>query len=47
MVGRVAADVESHRSNWFAMYKPFGWDVLDLRYGGLLNRMETMHERYV
>ncbi|GAA6016817.1 hypothetical protein JCM11491_001816 [Sporobolomyces phaffii] len=34
-----------HRSNWFAMYKPFGWEVLDLRYGGLINRLETMHER--
>ncbi|GAA5961938.1 hypothetical protein JCM21900_001154 [Sporobolomyces salmonicolor] len=36
-----------HRSNWFAMYKPFGWEVLDLRYGGLLARLETMHQRII
>ncbi|ORY63685.1 hypothetical protein BCR35DRAFT_334791 [Leucosporidium creatinivorum] len=29
------------------MYKPFGWENLDLRYGGLLSRMETMHERLI
>ncbi|GAA6003694.1 hypothetical protein JCM10207_003550 [Rhodosporidiobolus poonsookiae] len=36
-----------HRENWMDMYKPFGWEVLDLRYGGLLARLETMHERLV
>ncbi|GAA5958945.1 hypothetical protein JCM3765_000780 [Sporobolomyces pararoseus] len=36
-----------HRSNWFGMYKPFGWEVLDLRYGGLITRLETMHERII
>ncbi|GAA5839664.1 hypothetical protein JCM3766R1_000936 [Sporobolomyces carnicolor] len=34
-----------HRSNWFGLYKPFGWEVLDLRYGGLITRLETMHGR--
>lgn len=29
------------------MYKPFGWEVLDLRYGGLLARLESMHKRLV
>lgn len=29
------------------MYKPFGWEVLDLRYGGLIARLETMHQRQV
>lgn len=33
--------------NWMAMYKPFGWEVLDLRYGGLRARLETMHRRLV
>lgn len=28
-------------------HKPFGWEVLDLRYGGLRARLETMHERVV
>lgn len=32
-------------SNWFGLYKPFGWEVLDLRYGGLITRLETMHGR--
>jgi hypothetical protein len=31
----------AHRAEWFAMYKPFGWEVLDLRYGGLLSRLES------
>ncbi|BGP17787.1 hypothetical protein JCM10213v2_005829 [Rhodosporidiobolus nylandii] len=36
-----------HRANWFALYKPFGFEVLDLRYGGLESRLETMHERLI
>ncbi|KAK4051972.1 hypothetical protein OIO90_004502 [Microbotryomycetes sp. JL221] len=36
-----------HRNNWMTMYKPFGWEVLDLRYGGLIARLETMHQRIV
>ncbi|GAA5866320.1 hypothetical protein JCM8547_000738 [Rhodosporidiobolus lusitaniae] len=36
-----------HRSNWMSMLKPNGWEVLDLRYGGLVARLETMHERLV
>lgn len=36
---------ETHRANWFGVYKPFGWEVLDLRYGGLRARLETMQDR--
>ncbi|KWU41419.1 glycoside hydrolase [Rhodotorula sp. JG-1b] len=36
-----------HRCNWFSTYKPFGWEVLDLRYGGLQSRLETMHDRLI
>ncbi|SCZ87601.1 BZ3500_MvSof-1268-A1-R1_Chr2-2g05067 [Microbotryum saponariae] len=36
-----------HRRHWFSLYKPFGWEVLDLRYGGLEARLETMHERLI
>jgi hypothetical protein len=25
--------------------QPFGWEILDLRYGGLRNRLETLHWR--
>ncbi|KAG0143252.1 hypothetical protein CROQUDRAFT_49089 [Cronartium quercuum f. sp. fusiforme G11] len=34
-----------HRDLWMSMYKPFGWEVLDLRYGGLRARLDTMHVR--
>lgn len=31
----------AHRELWMKNCKPFGWEVLDLRYGGLLARIET------
>ncbi len=31
----------SHMKNWFELYKPFGWDIFDLRYGGLLARISS------
>lgn len=34
-----------HRQLWMSMYKPNGWEVVELRYGGLASRLETMHER--
>ncbi|MFS0821226.1 beta-N-acetylhexosaminidase [Bacillus sp. 1P02SD] len=30
-----------HRNLWFSMNKPFGWEVIEIRYGGLLARLET------
>ena len=38
---RVRALRDIHRAHWMAVNKPFGWEVLDLRYGGLLGRIET------
>ncbi|MBR5314115.1 MAG: beta-N-acetylhexosaminidase, partial [Clostridia bacterium] len=38
---RVEALRMSHMTNWFKIYKPLGWDVMDLRYGGLLSRIDT------
>lgn len=32
----------AHREEWFAIYKPFGWEVLDIRYGGLLSRLDSV-----
>lgn len=32
---------QAHRQQWLATYKPFGWEVLDIRYGGLKARIET------
>jgi len=34
-----------HRDLWFSTYKPFGWEVLDVRYGGLITRLDTLKER--
>lgn len=34
-----------HRDIWFSLYKPFGWEVIELRYGGLKARMETAQFR--
>lgn len=30
-----------HREQWYKVLKPFGFEVLDIRYGGMLNRIET------
>ena len=35
----------SHREAWFAHNKPFGWEVHDIRYGGLKLRFECAKER--
>ncbi|GIP40833.1 N-acetyl-beta-D-glucosaminidase [Paenibacillus sp. J31TS4] len=34
-----------HRERWHAVNKPFGWDILDLRYGGLLMALDTAVSR--
>ncbi|OAK75775.1 beta-N-acetylhexosaminidase [Lederbergia galactosidilytica] len=31
----------AHRNQWFKINKPFGWEVIDIRYGGLKNRIDT------
>ncbi|MEH7380549.1 beta-N-acetylhexosaminidase [Bacillus sp. JJ1533] len=38
---RVECLRRAHRTLWFSTYKPFGWEVLDIRYGGVLTRIET------
>jgi len=35
----------AHRAQWLRMFKPFGWEVLDIRYGGVVNRLETASSR--
>lgn len=30
-----------HFNLWYETYQPFGWEVLDVRYGGLLSRIDT------
>lgn len=34
-----------HRRLWMETYKPVGWEVLDIRYGGLLARLGTAEDR--
>lgn len=35
----------SHQDIWMMTYKPFGWEVLDIRYGGLLQRFKTTQQK--
>lgn len=42
---RIEALRISHRALWMDTYKPFGWEVLDLRYGGLLARISSTRDR--
>jgi hexosaminidase len=36
---------KAHRKQWMETCKPFGWEVLDIRYGGLLARIDTARDR--
>ncbi len=36
---------KADRERWHAQYKPFGWEILEGRYGALLARMETLREK--
>ena len=36
---------KAHRAAWMQYNKPFGWEVHDIRYGGLAYRFETAKER--
>lgn len=35
----------SHRTQWLRMFKPFGWEVIDIRYGGVVHRLESASDR--
>ncbi|MYL40693.1 beta-N-acetylhexosaminidase [Virgibacillus salexigens] len=35
----------AHRYQWLSMNKPFGWEVIDIRYGGLKSRLDTAIHR--
>lgn len=35
----------AHKEQWFRTNKPFGWEVIDIRYGGLLARIDTAISR--
>jgi hypothetical protein len=42
LVARIQALNRYHRELWHANYKPFGWEVLERRYGGLLGACENL-----
>ena len=42
---RIEALRLAHRRSWMTYCKPFGWEVHDIRYGGLLCRFETAKAR--
>ena len=31
----------AHRASWLKYNKPFGWEILDIRYGGIASRIDT------
>lgn len=38
---------EANKQQWFKFFKPFGWEVLDIRYGGLMSRLESVSDRLI
>lgn len=42
-----AVDVlwKTHRALWMETFKPFGWEVIEARYGRLRTRLETVRDR--
>lgn len=41
---RVKALRKVHKKYWYMLYKPLGWDIVDLRYGGLMARITSAIE---
>ncbi len=42
---RVMALWKQHRTMWMETYSPFGWEVIEARYGALLARLDTLQQR--
>gem|GEM_PF-18509 len=45
LAGRVSDLRQYHRFLWLSIHQPFGWEVMDLRYGALLMRIDTARSR--
>ncbi|MFD1415956.1 beta-N-acetylhexosaminidase [Oceanobacillus jeddahense] len=45
VIKRVKELQSAHRKQWLSLNKPFGWEVIDIRYGGLLQRLDTSCQR--
>lgn len=41
---RMAALRACHMENWFRMYQALGWDIMDMRYGSLMARIDSAIE---
>ena len=42
---RVEALWKRHRAMWMETYKPFGWEVIESRYGTVMARLATLQDR--
>ena len=45
IISKLTALCDSHKKSWFKYNKPFGWEVHDIRYGGMISRFRTAKER--
>ena len=45
IVAKIRALRDAHYNSWMEYNKPFGWEVHDIRYGGLVMRFETAKKR--
>ncbi len=45
IIDKVKVLRNAHKKQWLTINKPFGWEVIDIRYGGLIARLETAIER--
>jgi len=37
----------AHETRWHEIYRPFGWEVIERRYAGLLSRLDTLTRKLV
>ncbi len=42
---KIKALQKAHKASWMKYNKPFGWEVHDIRYGGMVMRFDTTKER--
>lgn len=47
LIQKVERLKDLHYAQWMKSYKPFGWEVMDIRYGGLLARLRTTQHRLI
>lgn len=45
LLTRIQATRDAHRHQWFTTNKPFGWETIDIRYGGLYARVDSARWR--